>query len=381
MKLSRRNFLALSCGAAGLVNTPLVLSGPVQAAEAKNVSPGLHQLAQIRKVDFGTCFSSHLIKGDPSYTDAVLANCGVIVPENEMKWEQLHPTAERFDFSKSDRLAEFASRNHLSLRGHTLVWHLQQPAWIKAIDGAASAERILIDHIETVVGRYSQSVSSWDVVNEAIEPSHGRRDGLRQTIWLDLLGPEYLDLAFYAAHAAAPECQLVYNDYSLELANREHGKRRYHTLKLLEGMLARGVPVHALGIQGHLPADVGQFDSDTFAEFLRNVSGLGLKVLITELDVSDRNLRSNTEYRDRKVAEVYQAFLETALDNPAVTGILTWGLSDRYSWLQENRPRDDKIPMRPLPLDANLERKQAWHAIAKVFSTDPTWSRGSSASD
>jgi endo-1,4-beta-xylanase len=207
------------------------------------------------------------------------------------------------------------------------------------------------------------------VVNEAVWPEDNQPNGLRRSPWLQFLGQNYIDLAFRAAAEADPQALLVYNGDQLDHDTPEDEARRVATLKLLERLKSQGTPVQALGIQAHLQAD-RPLNPKKLRAFLRDVADFGLKILITELDVKDNNLPKDITARDRIVAGVYEDYLSVMLDEPAVIAVLTWGLSDKNSWLA-NFPREDKAPVRPLPLDTQLKRKLAWNAIARAFDKAP----------
>ncbi|MEM6611901.1 MAG: endo-1,4-beta-xylanase, partial [Cyanobacteria bacterium P01_C01_bin.72] len=226
----------------------------------------------------------------------------------------------------------------------------------------------------------------WSVVNEVLNPDDGRDDGFRDTqvsdsmkgdnypTWLHILGTDFVELAFEAAAAVAPQTTLIYNDFGLEYDNPRDAKKRLALLKMLERLKAQGTPVHALGIQGHLNASLNhQFNAAKYRQFLADVAALGLKIQVTELDVADNWLPTNLDLptRDRLVAEAYYNFLSVVLDEPAVDTVVTWGLSDRYTWLSWFAPREDGTAVRPLPYDEQLNRKLAWSAIAQAFADAP----------
>lgn len=143
--------------------------------------------------------------------------------------------------------------------------------------------------------------------------------------------------------------------------------KRTAVLKLLERLRSQGTPVQALGIQAHLWGGETRFNPSQLRAFLKDVASLGLKILITELDVTDKHLPSDIHLRDRLVAGIYQEYLSVVLDEPEVIAVITWGLSDRYTWLSQRQARRDGGAVRPLPLDANMRRKEAWKAIARAF--------------
>ncbi len=321
----------------------------------------------------GILFGSEAMKSD-FFADKAFAphfkrECAILVPGNELKWHFLRRTPDTFDFGAADWLAAFADDAELLLRGHTLIWGESLPPWFAETVNSKNAAEYLSKHIATVVGRYAGRMHSWDVVNEPINAWDGRPDGLSSTLWLKALGPDYLRMAFEAAAEADPHATLVLNQNYLEYDSRRFQGFREKTLQLLERLLAAKAPVHALGIQAHLRSDYGAFHPESFRRFLRDVAAMGLKILITELDVYDANLPREVNVRDRVVAEQYEEFLRAALDQPAVNTVITWGLADKYSWYVDYGRRSDLAPVRPLPLDGAFRRKPAWHAIGRALDS------------
>jgi endo-1,4-beta-xylanase len=357
--MKRRHLLYL---AAGLIASPAYGRGSQPMT--------LKKLAAAKGIIYGAECGTWDLASDPHLARAIAQECAMLV-DGSLKWEITRPAPYTFNFDIADWRAQFAEDHNLSLRGHTLVWHVNLPQWFNEIVTPKNAERILVEHIQTLTRRYAGKMHSWDVVNEAIEPQDGREDGLRRSPWLELLGEDYIDLAFRAAAETDPNALLVYNDYGMEYGNDEHEQRRIAILKLLERQLTKGTPIHALGIQSHMVGDQTDFDTHKLQRFLAEVAGLGLKILITELDVIDQNLPADIHQRDRQVAQVYQDYLSTVLDQPAVIAVLQWGLSDRHTWLAEYFPRSDTLPVRPLPLDTQLRQKRAWRAIAHAFEQAP----------
>jgi endo-1,4-beta-xylanase len=321
---------------------------------------------------YGAAVRQYALSSDTRLAATFARECAILVPEWELKWNILRPHPNKFNFGPADWLASFARSHRILLRGHTLVWHqsFALPKWFSAVN-TQNARKVMLEHIETVVKRYAGRMHSWDVVNEAIEPKDGRDDGLRKTPWLQFLGPNYIDLAFRVAAQADPHALLVYNDYGLDYDTSEDEAKRTAVLKLMERLKSRGTPIHALGIQAHLRGEETKWNPKKLRNFLKNVAGLGLKILITELDVVDKKLPRDIKVRDRIIAAVYEDYLSTVLEEKAVIAVITWGLSDRYSWLNEFEPRPDRAPVRPLPLDAQMQRKLAWNAIARAFDNAP----------
>ena len=331
----------------------------------------LKKRAASRGIIYGVAIRHDHLKQDARLAAAVANECAMLVPEWALKWsvsqKPLRPNPDSFDFSAADEMLKFAKTHGMLFRGHTLVWHESLPKWFGDRVNQQNAKQILEKHIKTVVGRYAGKIHSWDVVNEAIEPSDGRSDGLRKTPWLELLGTDYIDYSFRLAAAADPNAMLVYNDYGLDYDTTKHEAKRAAVLQLLEGLKSRGTPIHALGIQAHLDGAAADFNPKKLRKFLRNVANLGLKIMITELDVTDKKLPLDTTIRDRIIAKAYEDYLSVVLEEKAVIAVLTWGLSDKYTWLSEFQPREDKAPVRPLLLDAGMNRKLAWNAVARAF--------------
>lgn len=339
-------------------------------------TPSLAALARAKGIRFGSTMGGANF-ANPAYRTLNAAQCGLVVPENAMKWVALRPDARNFDFRAADAIVAWARRAGLGVRGHTLLWQFERwmPEWTRTHDyGAnpkAEAARLLVDHVNTVVRRYAPAVDSFDVVNEAVDPDTGL---LHETALSKHLGAEAaIDLAFHTARAAAPRAQLVYNDFMSWQSY--DGRHRDAVLRLLEGLVKRGTPVTALGVQSHLgskyseaPTGLGALDETAWRRFLDEVTGMGLDLLVTELDVHDNPLPSAVGPRDRQVAAHTRAYLDLMLSYPQCRTVMCWGLSDRYSWLQELRPRPDGLPKRPLPYDAAFAPKPMRDAIAAAFA-------------
>jgi endo-1,4-beta-xylanase len=233
----------------------------------------------------------------------------------------------------------------------------------------ANAARILGEHISTVAGHYAGRVHSWDVVNEAIEWESGRADGLRNSPWLHAIGPGYIELAFTTAAKADPHALLVWNEDWLEEDSPRGEHKRTFVLSWLRSLQAKRIPVHALGIQGHLVGSHSNIATANFSAFLRRVADLGLKIMVTELDVRDDGLPQDTRRRDEVVAEKYAGFLNAILHERAAIAVVTWGLSNRYTWLSRFAPRADGKHVRPLPFDEELHQTPCRGAIGRALAS------------
>jgi endo-1,4-beta-xylanase len=327
---------------------------------------GLRVFAGRRGLLYGSAASTYQLR-DRSFATAFAREAGVLVPEYELKRDAVELSRGRYDFSACDALVEFASAHAMSVRGHTLVWHHSNPVWLEEAVLDWRDDDILTGYIASVVGHYRGRIHSWDVVNEAIAPGDGRKDGLRESFWLKAFGPSYIDNAFHAARAADSEALLVYNDWGCEAGTPENDRFRAATLTFLEGAIARGVPIQALGLQGHLAAFGPKVDQGKLARFLENVRALGLRILVTELDVDDTGGPSTANERDRAVADTSRRFLDVVLNNAATAAVLSWGLSDRFLSTSGWRQRLEGYMPRKLPLDSDLNRTPMWHAMANCF--------------
>ena len=343
---------------------------------AAEVPAALRDLAAAKNMLYGTCVQEPQLAAQDDFTALVQRECSVLVAENAMKWQWMshHPSEE--DFSVPDQIVDFAMRHRLAMRGHTLLWYWRTPDWFKALPDRESAERAMVERVTAMCRHYRGRVFCWDVVNEPIYVEHGRDDALRTTVFLDQVGPGYLDLAYRAARAADPEACLVVNEYGLIDDTPEADRKRDAVLRLLERMKRAGTPVDALGVQAHIDFAGDAFMPAKFRRFLAEVAALDLEIQVTELDVTDERAPGAIAVRDRLVADAYTRFLEVALDEPAVKVLVTWGLSDRNSWIVRHEykaevERKDGLPSRPLPFDAALARKPAWHATAAALRAAP----------
>lgn len=349
------------------------VTGDMQRNFAVAGNASLRNKAAAKGLIYGAVAEYSFLSSDAAFAARFVQECAMLVPENQLKWKALRPSSDRFDFSKGDRMAEFARTHGMLFRGSSLVWKRGLPSWFEETVNSQNAEQVLLNHIATVVGHYAGKVHSWSVVNEAIAAQQNKtNDRLSKSPWLELLGPDYIDIAFRAAAKADPKTLLVLNEYGIETDTPKHEAKRIATLKLLERLKSNGTPVQALGIQSHLSVgEEGRPQFTRLRSFLSEVASLGLKILITELDVSDKNLPQDPVARDRIVAEVYEDYLSVVLEEPAVVAVINWGLSDRYTWLSEKRPREDSAPVRPLPFDAEMRPKLAYNAIARAFENAP----------
>ena len=376
------------CGGGGGSGTPPVASSPSPSPSplpgpAPTPTPSLNTLAARKGRRWGSAIAWNAGNGggsiqNPDYAAIVKAECGVVVPENELKWQATRPGPDAFDFTRMDAIVAWVQANSMAVRGHTLLWHRPRwfPNWLNNYDyGAnpsAEAERLLTTHIRTVTERYRGVITSYDVVNEAIDHD---TNGLMQTSMSRAMGSAeaVLDLAFHTARDQLPTADLVYNDYmSWEPSHAAHCA---DVLRLLEGFRKRNVPVDTLGIQSHIemfsidPATgVGPYREREWRAFLDEAVAMGYKLLISEFDVKDKALPGDIATRDAKVADYARRDFDVMLDYDALGDILAWGMVDRFSWLQGFAPRDDGLEVRCCPYDSTYQPKPLREAIAASFA-------------
>jgi endo-1,4-beta-xylanase len=329
----------------------------------------LRATAAARGILYGSTIATGQVVADDDFTALVRRECAALVTENELKWGNICDAPGEYDFAPADAIVDFATANDIAMRAHTLLWYYKTPRWFRELPDAATAEREMLRHIAMVAGRYRGRIRIWDVVNEPIEPAHGRADGLRGAIFVEKVGAHYLELAFHAAREADPTARLLLNEYGIEYDSRADDTKRRVVLRHLERLKRAGVPVEMLGVQGHLEIGAKPFSAGKLRGFIAAVADLGIEIAVTELDVVDAAAPGDIARRDRMVADEYRRFLEIMLDEKAVRTVFTWGLSDRHSWIVrresgENTWRTDGMAPRPLPFDAALAPKPAWASLA-----------------
>ncbi|MDI9260045.1 endo-1,4-beta-xylanase [Alicyclobacillus sendaiensis] len=307
-----------------------------------------------------------------THADLLERHFSSLTPENEMKWERIHPAEDTYAFSAADQIVLFARDHGMFVRGHTLVWHNQTPSWVFQDALGQSAPRKLVQarleaHIAEVVGRYRGAVSCWDVVNEAvIDQGEG---WLRPSPWRQALGDDYIETAFRLAHQADPGALLFYNDY-----NETRPEKRERILRLVEHLLDRGAPVHGVGLQMHVSLDDPPVEE--MEEAIERYRALGLRLHVTELDVSvypwvhepDRPQAPARPY-DEEMAERLAARYEDLFrlflrHRDVIDNVTLWGVADDSTW------RDD-FPVKgrkdfPLLFDVHHAPKEAFWRVVGV---------------
>ena len=356
----------------------LPIAGLLTMTCCSTVPDGPPTLKGVYKKDFliGVAVNQKQYSGEDARGNPIIkANFNSISPENILKWESVHPRPDTYLFEGPDQYVKFGEANHMLIVGHTLVWHYQTPSWVfQGTNGQPVDRETLLrrmhDHIQTVVGRYKGRIKVWDVVNEALND-----DGtLRQSPWMKIIGEDYIAKAFQYAHEADPEAVLRFNDYSLEKEPKRNG-----AIALLKKLQAQGVPVTAIGLQGHCNLSfptVAQEDA-TIAAFAK----LKLQVMVTELDVDcSRGGQRNTsadvaanartqgggnlsaeslsDVLQQQLARRYSDLFGVFLKHKDVVKLVTfWGVTDADSW----RARGN-----PLLFDRHGQPKPAFDAVIRA---------------
>jgi endo-1,4-beta-xylanase len=319
-------------------------------------TPSLRAAAAARGLGIGAAAVPELLSREEIYRRTLGGEFNMLVAENVMKWGLIHPERDRFNFCPGDVLVGFAETNEMGVRGHTLVWHEQNPGWVT--EGEFSRDEaieILREHVLTVVRHYRGRVAQWDVLNEAVE-----WDGtLRRTLWLERIGPEYIDMVFRWAREADPDALLFYNDFGIE----EVGRKSDAVLNLLRSLRERGVPVDGVGFQCHLDQNsLSPVFRTRFKTNLQRFTDLGLRIALTEVDVRLKLPVSANALTAQ--AQTYRDLMEVCLELPACKTFMTWGFTDRYSWIPGFTPGYGAA----LPFDEQYQPKPAYYALLSALT-------------
>lgn len=323
----------------------------------------------------GMAVRSDFLRDAPGYAEVVLRECSSISPETAMKWAAIEPEAGHLDFRDADSLEDFALEHSLDMRGHTLLWHGSIPQWAAARLRDHGDWGIVQRYFSSVIPRYGRSVQRWDVVNEPIEVGQ-RDDGMRVNPFLAAFGPDYVERALEMARMFAPQALLYVNEHGMEYEAEFDTSRRYHFLRLLERLKARGAPIDGVGLEGHLDLKRSDLSEKGLSNFLANIADLGLRIAITELDVREYDFNLSVAERDARIADETRRYLDIVLAQPAVEGITIWGVDDSRSWLQNVTPGMDRANPtslnRGLPFDGQMKAKPMHGAILSALGHPPS---------
>jgi endo-1,4-beta-xylanase len=377
--LGRRSLLLGGAGAALGVG----LANPAAADTAKipgTGRPPLWKQAERAGLVFGSSIATWQL--DHSYRRLHAREAGLLFTEDDLLWYQLKPSPDaELNFEPGDRIIRFAERHDQLTLGAHLVWDegfgegwSDDDLWGLS---KKDAQKLLYGVIRKEVRHYKGRMNAWIVANEVTDPEERDRFGFRTNVpWYNTIGPGYIGQCFRIAEEEDPKALRIINEFGFETTN-EFGDRpearRASFLRAIDRLLARDVPIQAAGIQAHLLADRfhGRFHEKGYRAFLRDLADRGLRILITEMDVLDEGLPKAMGPRDKMVADVYRHYLDVALDEPAVKAVIAFGLSDRYTWLDEDMPREDGTHRRPLAFNRSMRAKPAYHAISHALRHAP----------
>lgn len=323
----------------------------------------LRDLADNKNIKVGAAVNDYYLSYETAYSNTVAAEFNTLVPENVMKWDTLEPAQNVFNYSKADTIVQFAANNNMYIRGHTLLWHAQLPGWVKS---AASTNRnnlqsILENHIQNVLTKYKGKIYAWDVVNEVVKDDGS---GLRCTtdatpsIWAKNSTDDSLIIAaFNKAHAVDPDAKLFINDYS----NEQYGNAKANKLyQLVAAWVSAGVPIHGVGFQLHL-LEESPPDMQKVRQNIERYQLLGLEVHFTEVDVRIKTPVTQTKLDHQ--AEIYAALMQMVLDHYSVNTFITWGVTDKYSWIPNYFAGYDSSLM----FDSQYQPKPAYDSVINLL--------------
>lgn len=333
--------------------------------------PSLRDYATQRNICIGAAIMPEHLE-EIEYAKTVAKEFNILVPENHLKWSYVHPGKNRYDFSKADTIIEFAVKNGMKVRGHTLVWHRSIPEWLVSCADTENAtvhfsredlENILKKHIKTIVTRYKQKIQYWDVLNEIFtwNPDSGE---LRKTFWYKALNMDYIEKALIWAHEADEEAKLFINEYHIE----EKNPKSDALYDLIKELKKKGIPVDGIGVQLHLDT-TKKPDFENIETNMKRFIDLGLEVQFTEIDVS---IPGNvTQEQLEFQAKIYEGLMDLALKYPEITAFITWGVTDKYfrpPGFDAGVSNNKVMPGSALLFDEKYRRKSAYHAIKQVLS-------------
>lgn len=318
----------------------------------------------------GVAVSPQSIKGEEA--NLILQHFNSLTAENVMKPGPIHPEENRYNWKAADDIVNFAQEHKLKVRGHTLCWHQQTGDWFfKDANGKEASKELVLerlkDHITTVVSRYKGKIYAWDVLNEVIADDSTKL--IRETPWSKICGEEYIAKAFEYAHEADPNALLFYNDY-----NTERPEKRERIFKFLKKLVDAKVPIHGVGLQGHW--SIFEPSEKELTKAIEQFSSLGLKIQITELDVSiykwekfQRGRKQGesdqfTQELEQKQIEKYRMIFSALRKfKNVITGVTFWNVSDKHTWL-DHYPVEGRKNY-PLLFDQNLKPKKVFWEVVK----------------
>jgi endo-1,4-beta-xylanase len=356
--LSRRNALAIFAGASVAARGKMSVAAPQQ---------GLGAIAAKNGFVFGAA-AGPVIDKDAAYRELYTTQTRIITTDVAMKMGTIVPQPGPKRFESADRLLQFCAGNRIAMRGHCLIWNEWVPQWIKSMS-VPERQAFFDCYIEEVAARYAGKLHSWDVVNEPFWPGHKAPGGYRLGPWYDAFGTGYVRRAFERVASVDKKTKLVLNEAQTERDDEVGLAVRSGLLRLVDELRDAGVPLHAVGLQGHLQPRYPH-DPARFAEFLHALADRKVDIYVTEFDVRDDTFPDDIPTRDAMIADTAEKFLTNALHVPAVKVVIAWELADNYSFYTDAAKKKDPLAQRlprPLPFDSAMQRKPLWFAMARAF--------------
>ena len=360
--LSRREAIRTAAGAVAAAGLP-----PSSRAVGRETRDTLAAAARAGGLLFGAATGGAFL-ADDAFRDLFVAEAALLTPENALKFDALQPQQGVFAFTAADTLVDAARHHGLLARGHTLFWNDWPPRWLKSLS-RREVEHVFDSHLDAVVPHFAGRLQSWDVVNEPFWLGKDKPGTFRPGPWYDAMGADYIFRAFRRTAELDPHAKLVLNEAWTERNDPVGLAVRRSLLTLVDRIQDKGLKLDAVGLQGHLLPNV-PYDDAGFADFLHKLAERKVEIYITEFDVDDEDYPDDDDARDRAVAKRAGDFLRATLAVPAVTTVITWGLSDRYTWWRDPGFMAahglDRLA-RPLPFDDMLKRKPMCTAMAEAF--------------
>jgi endo-1,4-beta-xylanase len=329
-----------------------VTPGPPLAVPT-NDSNSLRKLssASSRKLPIGAAVANYALFSDSQYRQLVATQFSMLTPENELKPQFVHPGPNTYSFTEADSLVDFANANGMAVHGHTLVFSEANPRWMQNAP-VATRQKIMTDHITTVVRHFGPKINEWDVVNEPLSDDD---ETLRNNIWFAAMGEKYIDTAFNTAHTANPSAKLYVNEYGLE----QDSPRWDNFLDLLRRLQARGVPIDGVGFQSHIYESGDEVDGTVLKQHIKILADMGIASRISEIDVYGDDASHQSEQ--------YAKVLKPCLDSPSCTSFTTWGVTDKYGSTTDIHIYPQELG-NDLIWDSNFKPKQAYASLQAAFT-------------
>ena len=361
--------LSVAVAAAAAFSAEVIKVGATPEPHASILNLVKEDLAKERGRFIGTILNSEWFNDaiEPEFEEIHKTQFNVVVAENEMKFDATEPSENKFNYTKGDKMVEYAQANGLRVRGHALAWHSQVASWVSNYSGQKEKLlSVLKNHIDSVVGHWKGKVAEWDVVNEAVNDEYDAGWRSTNSVWYEGIGPEFLDSAFVWAHAADPDAELCYNDYSLEWGLREKSKASF-VVEQVKRWKENGIPITCVGTQTHIEISHETTPQNVRA-LAKALAELGVTLNITELDIGFPKGSADQLGADdyAKQGHLYRQFMDVFLEEPNMGEFVIWGLTDAHSWLDDQQGKTQG-----LLYDKQYKPKPAFDSIMVSLKAHP----------